>query len=39
MPDTRSSGGAVEQFRQLGFNDAEACELAASEAEPGAATC
>jgi hypothetical protein len=32
-----SSGGAVEQFRQLGFNDAEACGLAASEAEPGRA--
>jgi hypothetical protein len=26
-----------QQFRQLGFNDAEACELAASEAEPGRA--
>jgi hypothetical protein len=32
-----SSGGAVEQFRQLGFNDADACELAASEGEPGRA--
>ena len=32
-----SSGGAVEQFRQLGFNDAEACEFAGFEAEPGRA--
>jgi hypothetical protein len=27
----------VEQFHQLGFNDADACELAASEADLGQA--